>query len=53
MPQEALTSVALTTMIALALTELHVELVAGSAAWIAAWWVLREPAAREPGVCED
>ena len=25
--------------------ELHVELVAGAAAWLAAWWLLREPAA--------
>ena len=45
MPQDALTSVAVTTMIALAIVELHVELVAGAAAWLAAWWLLREPAA--------
>ncbi len=46
MPQDAFTSVAVTTMIALAISDLHVELVAGAAAWVAAWWLLREPSAR-------
>jgi hypothetical protein len=34
--------VAITSLFALAMTELHVELVAGAAAWLAAWWLLRE-----------
>ena len=38
---DALSSVAVTTMIALAIVELHVELVAGAAAWLGAWWLLR------------
>jgi hypothetical protein len=42
-PEDALTSVAVTTMIALAIVELHVELVAGAAAWLSAWWLLRTP----------
>jgi hypothetical protein len=42
---DALASVAVTTMVALAVVELHVELVAGAAAWIGAWWILREPTA--------
>lgn len=42
-PRDALPTVALTTMIAAALADLHVEIVAGAAAWVAAWWVLREP----------
>jgi hypothetical protein len=42
---DALTSVAVTTMVALAIVELHVELVAGATAWVGAWWILREPAA--------
>lgn len=45
-PQDALTSVAVTTMVALAITELHVELIAGAAAWVSAWCLLRESAAR-------
>ena len=45
MPEDALTSVAVTTMITLAIVELHVELVAGAAAWLSAWWLLRERAA--------
>jgi hypothetical protein len=35
-------SVAVTTMIALAMFDLHVELAAGAAAWLTAWWLLRE-----------
>jgi hypothetical protein len=41
---DGVTSVAATTLIALAIVELHVELVAGAAAWLAAWWLLREQA---------
>lgn len=41
---DALASVAVTTMVALAVVELHVELVAGAAAWVGAWWILRDPA---------
>lgn len=41
---DALNGVAMTTMVTLAIVELHVELVAGAAAWLAAWWLLREPA---------
>lgn len=41
---DAFSSVAVTSLIALAITELHVELLAGAAAWIAGWWLLREPA---------
>ena len=40
---DALGSVAVTTMITLAMVELHVELVAGAAAWLGAWCLLREP----------
>ena len=40
--QDALSTVAVTTMFALAMVDLHVELVAGGAAWLAAWWLLRE-----------
>ena len=43
-PLDAFSSVAVTSLIALALTELHVELVAAAAAWTAGWWLLREPA---------
>ena len=39
---DGLSTVAVTTMFALAMVELHVELVAGAAAWLAAWWLLRE-----------
>ena len=42
--QDALSTVAVTTMFALAMVDLHVELVAGAVAWLAAWWLLREPA---------
>ena len=42
MLEDALSTVAVTTMFALARVELHVELVAGAAAWLAAWWLLRE-----------
>ncbi len=42
---DGFSSVAVTTMITLAITELHVELVAGAAAWLAAWWLLREESA--------
>ena len=45
MTGDALSSVAVTTMITLAIMELHVELVAGAAAWLAAWWLLREQSA--------
>jgi hypothetical protein len=41
--QDALGTAAVTTMFALAMVELHVELVAGAAAWVAAWWLLRNP----------
>jgi hypothetical protein len=40
--QDAFSTVAVTTMFALAMAELHVELVAGAAAWLTAWWLLRE-----------
>lgn len=40
--QDALSTVAVTTMFALAMGDLHIELVAGGAAWMAAWWLLRE-----------
>jgi hypothetical protein len=40
-------SVAVTTMVAVSIVELHVELVAGAAAWLMGWWLLREPVARE------
>lgn len=40
--RDALSTVAVTTMFALAMAELHVELVAGAAAWLAAGWLLRE-----------
>ncbi len=43
MLQDAFSTVAVTTMFALAMSELHVELVAGAAAWLAAWWLLRDP----------
>jgi hypothetical protein len=43
--QDELSTVAVTTMFALAMTELHVELAAGGAAWLAAWWMLRERSA--------
>ena len=33
-------------MLALAMVELHVELVAGAAAWLAAGWLLREQRAQ-------
>jgi len=42
-PQDALTSVAVTTMVTLGVVELHGEVVAGAVAWLAAWWILREP----------
>lgn len=42
MLQDALSTVAIATMFALAMVELHLELVAGAAAWLAAWWMLRE-----------
>ena len=42
MLQDALSTLAITTMFALAMVDLHVELVAGAAAWLAAWWLLRE-----------
>jgi hypothetical protein len=41
---DALTSVALTTMVALAMSELHLEVVAGAGAFLGAWWMLRDPA---------
>ncbi|MDT0187179.1 hypothetical protein Q9S36_44045 [Microbacterium sp. ARD31] len=37
-------STALTSLVALSLTELYVELLAGAAAWAVGWWLLREPA---------
>ncbi|WP_165354999.1 hypothetical protein [Nocardioides oleivorans] len=41
----AFSSVAFTTLVTLAIVELHTELVAGAAAFLAAWWLLREDAA--------
>ena len=43
MALDGFSSVAVTTMITLAIVDLHVELVAGAAAWTAGWWLLREP----------
>ena len=45
MLEDGLSTVAVTTMFALAMADLHVELVAGAAAWLAAWWLLREQSA--------
>ena len=53
MPEDALSTVAVTTMFALAMVELHVELVAGAASWLAAWWLLREQTARPVGPTEQ
>ena len=39
---DAFGSAAATSLVTLALTELHVELVAGAAAWLVGWWLLRE-----------
>lgn len=41
--RDAVGPVAMTTMVALTLLELHPELVTGAVAWLAAWWILREP----------
>lgn len=41
---DTFSSVAATTLATLAITEPHVELVAGAAAWTAGWWLLRERA---------
>jgi hypothetical protein len=46
MALDGFASVAVTTMMAVAIVDLHVELVAGAAAWTAGWWLLREPAAK-------
>ena len=46
MALDGFSSVAVTTMITLAIVDLHVELVAGAAAWTAGWWLLREPGPR-------
>jgi hypothetical protein len=35
-PLDAFSSVAVTSMVALAITDLHVELLAGAAAWVSA-----------------
>ena len=43
---DGLTVVAVSTLAALAILELHLELVAGAFAWLGARWVLREPAPR-------
>ena len=43
MALDGFSGVAVTTMISLAIVDLHVELVAGAAAWTAGWWLLREP----------
>lgn len=43
---DALTVVALGTLAALAILELHLELAAGAVAWLGARWMLREPAPR-------
>lgn len=39
-------AVAIATMVVLAIAELHLEVVSGAAAWLAAWWFLREPTPR-------
>ncbi|MDR7251297.1 hypothetical protein J2X46_000269 [Nocardioides sp. BE266] len=39
---DAFASVAATSMIAMAINDLHLELVAAAAAWLAGWWLLRE-----------
>jgi hypothetical protein len=39
---DAFSSVAVTSLVALAIADLHVELVAAAAAWVAGWWLLRE-----------
>lgn len=39
-----LLAVAATTMVVLALADLHGEVVAGAAAWVAAWRLVRERA---------
>ena len=46
-PLDAFGSVAVTSLIALAITELRVELLAAAAAWAVGWWLLREPAAHD------
>lgn len=45
MTGEAFSSVAFTTLAALAIVDLHVELIAGAAAFLVAWWLLREDTA--------
>jgi hypothetical protein len=42
----AFSAVAFTTLVTLAIVELHVELVAGAAAFLVAWWLLREDTPR-------
>lgn len=44
-PRDVLPPAPAITMIVLALLELHLEIVAGAAAWLAAWWMLRDVAA--------
>ena len=48
MALDGFSGVAVTTMISLAIVDLHVELVAGAAAWTAGWWLLREPGGSPP-----
>ena len=51
MALDGFSGVAVTTMISLAIVDLHVELVAGAAAWTAGWWLLHEPSRK--GEVED
>lgn len=46
MTLDGFSAVAVTTMVSIAIADLHVELVAGAAAWTAGWWLLREPDAQ-------
>ena len=43
---DVLLAVAAGTTILLALLDLHLELVTGTVAWLAAWWLMHEPGAR-------
>jgi hypothetical protein len=43
MPLDGFGAVAIATMVVLAIVGLHLELVTGAAAWLAGWWLLREP----------
>jgi hypothetical protein len=37
-------STAVASLVALALTDLHAEALAGAAAWVVGWWLVRVPA---------